>query len=162
MDLASPFSLLNRLKPDEATLRAGRVLAAGVTGAVKQSVAPSADGATTRAETVGRTGQEFEEIVAQTRPSSGRAHPSAAPVSDGIAFAAGSADVDSHPPPAREPAGDRPPRDAEVTPGHRANAMAEMVVAAGFDGLDALALSPATRLASGLAQATYAALRPSA
>lgn len=162
MDIASPFSMLDRMKPNPITLGASRLLAAGAAAAAKDGAARLAQiGTHSPVDIAGHTRPGFSEIIA--RSDGGGQRPrfdSAAVANDPSARATGLELFDWRAPTSATPGTALTEPQARRRPADRADGMAEIVVAAGFDGLDALARSPTARLATGLAQTTYAALRP--
>jgi len=175
MDIASPFSMLDRMRPDQAARHAGQVFATGVHAAAKQNADKLAEAAQARlAGAADRTGQGFAAVAAGVDRGGAR-HLAASddtgqrigsdgprqrgggdPVHNPLeAHATGRDLFDRLAERAAQPVGPRPAAADGASPHGRSASTAEMVVAAGLDGLDAFAHGPGARMAIGLAQATY-------
>jgi len=159
MNIASPLSVLERIKPDQVALGAGQILTAGRTAATQRGdESRSAIGAVRAADTSNSARPGFAttlgrgELPPHFHADTATAAPEARTTGQDL-FEQQTQTAARLDAPLPSPAADALP------PGLK-ESMAETVVAAGLDGLDALARGPVARLATGLAQATYAALRP--
>lgn len=162
MEIASPLSMLDRMRPENVAQRATRVLSSGVAAASGQLHETVAEAAAARQpHPSSAPAPRFGDLAARDsrarpqrshasdtgpRPEAHRPAPPARPEAGAAATVR---------PAARLSVPDRAP-SSSAAPISRA----EMVFSAGLDGLDLLATTQATRLASGLARAAYAVLRP--
>jgi len=162
MHSASPFSVLDRMKPGNAATRM-RAAAGTATGRASLRAGDRTAGAgpersqAARAvrsgETTGHRGGFSDTVTRSDRNDTGHLAPGAA-----RAFPGEAPGVSRHAPPGSHTPGGA---DANTRAGRAEThdgSLAETVVAAGLSGLGALARTPAQRLALSLAQSTYAAL----